>query len=102
MADVPAIGDLVRRAEAHDGVPRVLTDEELADDLSASYVDLALDTRVAVRDGEVMGWAQVWHPGSADRLDRADLFGEVAPEHRRIGVGRALIAWSVERAVERL
>ncbi len=80
--DVPAIGALVRRAEAHDRVPRVLADEELADDLSASYIDLDLDTRVAERDGEVVGWAQVWHPEAPERLDRADLFGEVAPDHR--------------------
>jgi mycothiol synthase len=100
--DIPAIGDLIRTAEAHDGVPRVLADDELADDLAASYVDLELDTRVAVRDGEIVGWSQVWHPEAAERLDRADLIGEVAPAHRGQGIGRTLFGWSVDRARERM
>ena len=102
LDDVPTIAALVRHAQAHDRVPQVLTDEELADDLSASYVDLELDTRVAERCGEVIGWAQVWHPEARERLDRAQLFGEVAAEHRGTGVGRALLGWSLGRAQERL
>ena len=33
LDDVPTIAALVRRAQAHDRVPQVLSDEELADDL---------------------------------------------------------------------
>ena len=102
MGDLAVIGDLVRHAEAYDGVPRVLVDDELAVDLAASFVDLDLDTRLAVRGGVVVGWAQVWHPETVEHLDRAHLFGEVAPEHRGTGVGRALLGWSVDRARERL
>ena len=102
MGDLAVIGDLVRHAEAYDGVPRVLVDDELAVDLAASFVDLDLDTRLAVRGGVVVGWAQVWHPEAVERLDRVHLFGEVAPEHRGTGVGRALLGWSVDRARERL
>ncbi|HYF45222.1 MAG TPA: GNAT family N-acetyltransferase, partial [Acidimicrobiales bacterium] len=102
MADLSAIGDLIRRAEAHDGVPRVQSDEELDDDLGAPYVDLALDTRVAEVGGHLVGWARVWHPEATAVLDRADLVGEVAPEHRGRGLGRVLLGWSVERARQRL
>jgi ribosomal protein S18 acetylase RimI-like enzyme len=101
-ADLGDIGELIRRAEAHDGVPRILDDGELAQDLAASYVDLDADTRVAERGGELVGWAYVWHPPAQQRLDRADLHGEVAPAHRGAGIGGALLAWSVERARQRL
>jgi mycothiol synthase len=44
----------------------------------------------------------VWNPPAEHRLDRAELHGGVAPEHRGSGVGRALLGWSVARARERL
>ncbi len=100
--DIAAIGALVRRAEAHDGVPRFLLDEELAHDLGSPHLELDADTRVAVRNGELVGFTYVWNPPARYRLERADLVGEVAPEHRATGVGRALLAWSVARARERL
>jgi mycothiol synthase len=100
--EVDAVADLVRRAEAHDRVPRAVAADELAQDLAAPYVDPEADTRVAVRDGELVGWAFVWNPPARQRLERAELFGEVAPEHRGTGVGRALLGWSVDRARERL
>lgn len=99
--DIAAIAALVRRAEADDGVPRVLADDELAQDLVAPHVELDADTRVAVRHGELVGWAYVWNPPARERLDRAELYGEVAPEHRGTGVGRVLLGWSVDRARER-
>jgi mycothiol synthase len=100
--DVPAVGNLVRAAEAHDGVPRVLSDDELIQDFSASYIDVEQDVRVAVAGGAVVGWLYVWNPPSHDRLERADLLGEVAPEHRGRGIGRALLGWGVDRARARL
>ncbi len=100
--DIPVMADLVRRAEAHDGVDRVVADEELADDLLASWVDLDLDTRVAVVDGTIVGTSSVWHPPAMEILDRVDLEGEVDPAHRGTGIGRALLGWSLDRAHERL
>ena len=99
--DIAALAELVRKAEAHDGVPRFLLAEELALDLGAPHVDLDADTRVAVRHGELVGFAYVWNPPAQHRLERAELVGEVAPEHRATGVGRALLDWSVSRARER-
>jgi mycothiol synthase len=99
--DLPAIGDLVRRTEAFDGVPRVLSDEELHDDCHASFFDLGADARVAVVDGAIVGWSNVWHPPVEAVLDRLDLDGIVDPSHRGQGIGRALFGWSLERAKER-
>jgi mycothiol synthase len=99
--DVPAIGELVRRSQAFDGEPRVLTDEELQEDIDSSFFDLALDSRIAVLDGAIVGWSNVWHPPAEAVLDRIDLDGTVDPTHRGQGVGRELFAWSVARAHER-
>lgn len=101
-ADLAVVAALVRRAEVHDGVPRILADEELAQDLAAPHVELEADTRVGVLDGELVGWTYVWNPPAQHRLDRAELYGEVAPEHRGTGVGRTLLSWSLARARERL
>jgi len=100
--DVAAIAALIRRAEAHDGVPRVLSDEELAADLAAPFVDLTADTRVALVDGEVVGWALAWHQPAGERLERADLVGEVDPGFRGRGLGRQLLAWTLDRVREQL
>jgi mycothiol synthase len=100
--DVASVAELIRRAEAHDRVPRVLAEEELAQDLGAPHIELGADTRVAVRGDELVGWAYVWNPPARHRLDRAELYGEVAPDHRGRGIGRALLGWSVERARDRL
>ena len=100
--DIPTVAELVRRAEAHDRVPRVLTDGELLQDLSAPHLTLPDDTRVAVLDGDVVGWTYVWHPPGQERLDRAELHGDVAPAHRATGIGRELVGWAVGRAQERL
>jgi mycothiol synthase len=100
--DIAAVAELVRGAEALDGVPRVLADDELVQDLRAPHLSLDADTRVAVVDGAVVGWSYVWHPPGQERLDRAELYGEVAPAHRGTGIGRALLGWSIDRALERL
>jgi mycothiol synthase len=102
LDDVEPIAELTRRAEAYDGVPRVLATEELAQDLDSAHLDLEADTRVALHRGELAGWAYVWNPPAEHRLDRAELIGEVAPEHRGHGVGRTLLGWSLDRARDRL
>ena len=93
---------LTNRSQQFDGVPRVLTVEELLEDLERPYHDLALDARAAYRDGELAGWARVWNPPSEASQERAYLLGEVDPAHRCQGVGRLLLGWSLARAEERL
>ena len=84
-------------SEAHDRIPRVFPDDELEQDFASPDNEM----RVAVRADNIVGWASIWHPPAPERLDRAQLFGEVAPEHRGTGIGRALMEWSVTRAQER-
>lgn len=103
-ADFPAITDMVRRAEAFDGIPRVLHDDELAEDLDDEQVVLATDTRVAVAAGDdsVMGYVYTYHLPSDVREERCYVFGTVDPSWRRRGIGRALIDFGVSRATEQL
>ncbi len=99
--EVPVIGALVRRADVFDRFPRVLSDEELESDLASPHHALQDDTRVAVRDGEIIGWANLWNPPAHERLDRSQVGGVVAPEHRGQGIGRRLLGWSIDRSTER-
>jgi mycothiol synthase len=100
--DVEEICALVNQAEKYDGVPRALSIHELRQDLEAPFVELAHDTRIATHEGQLAGWSSVWNPPAMERQDRAFLFGEVLPDHRAHGVGRALLGWAVQRATARL
>ena len=102
LADLPDMCALTNRAEAAAGVPRVQTVEELQEELDVPYIDLGLDTRVALHDDELVGLAWIWNPPSDDAEERAHLVGEVDPARRGLGIGRALLEWSVDRAEERL
>jgi mycothiol synthase len=93
---------LVNRFERFHGIPRVLLVDELREDMESPHLDVAADTRAAFVDGELAGWAWIWNPPSEASQERAYLHGEVDPAHAGRGVGRALLAWSLVRAEERL
>jgi mycothiol synthase len=99
--DLAAVSALINRSERHDRAPTALTLEQLREDLELPFVDLATDTRVAVDGDEIVGWAWVWNPEVESGEDRAVVFGEVDPVHRGRGIGRQLLGWSIDRAVER-
>ena len=100
--DLPAIGDLVTAAFAHDGVPRTTEIEELAEELDDDAVVYATDTRVVEIDGRLVGYAYTLHLPSELREERCYVFGEVHPEFRRRGVGTALMEWALPRAEAQL
>jgi mycothiol synthase len=100
--DLAGICALINRAEAHDDVPRVLSLAELEEDLASPHLSLDHDTRVAVADGEIVGWTYLYHPPALARMDRVFLIGDVDPDHRKQGIGRALLGWSLDRARDRL
>jgi len=100
--DLEALCALHNRAEAHDGVPRVFELDEMREELDDERVVLATDVRIALLDGEMVGYTFTYHLPSAERLERCHVLGQVDPDHRGVGVGRTLLGWGIERATEQL
>lgn len=102
--DRPAIHVVVLAANEFDGLPIVVTLDEIEEDLDDESVVLADDARVAVDDstGEVVGYAFAYHMPSDVGLERCYVFGDVHPKWRRRGVGSALLTWGTQRAGELL
>ena len=55
------------------------------------------ESAVAVVDGSPVGWARVFFP-ERDNLDKCWSHLEVDPQHRRQGVGSALVEWMEQQA----
>ncbi len=89
-------------ANAHDRVPVVATLEELREELDDAHVRLGDDVRLATVDGHLVGYGYTYHLPSEVKLERCYVFGDVLPEWRGRGVGRALMEWGIGRATEQL
>jgi mycothiol synthase len=99
--DVVAVVELLTAAEAVDdtGV------HESAEDLTAWWVnelvDLELDTRVVLAaDGRLVGYATTIAPPTFRDAYGVHLQGRVHPEWRNRGLGRALLAWQLDRGAQ--
>jgi len=98
--DIPALHALNRRIETGDQIPIVTPIEEFEDwndDPHFSYND---DSRVAVKDSELVGFARLWHRPSDEIQSRVFMVGGVDPSQRRQGIGSALISWQMDRGRE--
>ncbi len=100
--DIAAIAEMIRRSESFDGVPRVVQDDEMAEELDDVRIRLATDTRIAEVDGQTVGTAYTFYLPSDEREERCYIFGTVDPPHRRQGVGRALMQWAIDRGSDQL
>lgn len=78
------------------------TRDEVVDDLESSWVDLALDTRIAFSGDRAIAFGQASCRRTGETFVRADLVGGVVPEHRGRGIGRELLAWQIARATQQL
>lgn len=80
-------------------VPR----EEIADTLSLPHVDPARDLILAFdADGRLLAAsAALFHPDRRS-VAQVHLDGAVHPDHRRRGIGTAVLAWSYARALQQL
>ncbi len=96
--DLSTIHSILLRAEAADGIARVMEFDEVCEDLDDDRIPLATHVRIAELDGEVVGYVYALHLPSDVKEERCYLFGNVDPSHRGLGVGRALMAWGIERA----
>lgn len=102
-ADIDAIHAAVAAADRVDHPSWVTPREDIADMFELSHVDPERDTLLAVLpDGEVVAMAHAMlHPNTAEER-HAYLQGTVRPDHRRRGIGTALIAWTYARTRELL
>jgi mycothiol synthase len=100
-ADVDAILDCVRSADAVDHPHFVTTREEIEEELGHSYVSLEHDSLLAVDEsGMVLAYGlAVLGPGQ-ETLVRSILEGCVRPSARGAGIGRRLLAWQEARALQ--
>jgi len=91
--------ELHEALNAADGAQEHLGPDDLRDELAPDWIDLAQDSRIGLdRDGvaRAFGLVQV-RPGDVTLL-RAACWGGVHPKWRGQGVGRALLAWQLDRA----
>lgn len=99
-SDFPALARLMNEINAGTGLLLVHSPEEVAEDLSLPYVDLATDAVCIEEDGEIVGHAHTYFVDSAERELRCYVFGGVHPSARERGIGSRLVAWGVGRARE--
>jgi mycothiol synthase len=98
---LPAWLELHETLNEADGGHEHLGLDDLRDELVPDWIDLAADSRIALNaDGvaRAFGLVQI-RPGDVTLL-RAACWGGVHPDFRGRGVGRALLAWQVDRAAE--
>lgn len=98
--DAPTLTRAYAAVEAVDHTGESYSEQDLRDELDDESIDLRRDTRAALGpDGELAAFA--WVHGSVDvhDLDRIDVEGAVVPVGRRQGLGRRLLEWAEERAV---
>lgn len=100
--DLEAILDLTNRTRALDRIPEVLSMEELVDDLTGELAEMKTDSRLALVDGEPVGYVHTIYLPSDVRLERCYINGLVHPDHRGVGLGQTLLEWAIGRAAEQL
>ena len=98
--DLPAVAELIGDVNGHDGIHWYPTDESLRNEWSPSEMHHPrLDTRVAVREGRVVGAVRhSWREREAAIAHRREVW--VHPSERRRGLGRRLLQWGEARARE--
>jgi len=103
LDDIDELTELQRAIDAADHPNYAQTREEMEEDLSHSYLDLAVDSLVA-RDehGVAVAYGLVELSPGQETIVRSFLFGGVHPEHRGRGIGRELLAWQQSRALQQL
>lgn len=100
--DIDAIHGLFRRWEAHWEVPMATSAEEIHDNLTGPHLMPDLDVRGIWSGDRLVAVGAVYHSPSGVRQERVFLEGRVDPACRGCGLGRRLLAWQVERGVEKL
>ncbi len=99
-ADYEPLAELIRTAHAHDGIPWLPTADTIRLDLSPDALDVTRDAVLVEIDGRLVAMTAVPREVLAN-VPIYDLWGKVAPDLRRRGIGTWLLRWSIEHARER-
>ncbi|MES1169568.1 MAG: GNAT family N-acetyltransferase, partial [Leifsonia sp.] len=102
LEDVDAVTALYARMAVIDHPDWSETREEIEDDFTLSFVELARDTLLAESGGRIVGVGQVLGAAEPETVVRTILLGGVDPEFRGRGIGRSLLAWLEGRARQQL
>jgi mycothiol synthase len=99
--DVDAVAALLQAAEKADDTGENYEADDLTEWWVNEFVDLGSDgLAVDTPDGDVVGYATAIAPPTFRDAFGVYLEGRVHPEHRRRGIGRALLRWQLERGAE--
>ena len=98
--DVVAIVALEAAAEPLDQTGDLASPEDLTAWFVNDLVDLERDTRVVCSGDELVAWASAIAPPTFRDAYGVHLEGRVHPDWRGRGIGRALLAWQLERGRE--
>ena len=99
--DFAIIADLCNRATFGDGDTFMVTPDSVrAQYLNLNNTDLARDVQIAEMNGEPVGYGRVefWDEENGARIYM--IFGRIAPEWRRHGIGTAMLARNEQRVAE--
>lgn len=103
LVDAPAILDCDLAIAAVDHPTFLSTLEEIEVGFEHSWVDLGLDTLLAIdASGDVVAWGFVTQLQGQETAVKVWLQGGVRPSHRGQGIGRQLLAWQESRALQML
>jgi ribosomal protein S18 acetylase RimI-like enzyme len=98
QGDAALLHPLIEAIGAADDAEERYTVDDVADEVGVPWLRLALDTVIGLDEAgtaRAFGLVQV-RPGDESLL-RITCFGGVHPEHRRRGIGRALLDWQLSR-----
>ena len=99
--DVDAVAALLQAAEKVDDTGENFEADDLTEWWVNELVDLSRDgLAVCTEDGDLVGYGSAIAPPTFRDAFSVYLEGRVHPEHRRRGIGRALLAWQLERGAE--
>jgi mycothiol synthase len=99
-ADYEPLAELIRNCHAHDGIPWLPTADNLRFTLREEGIDPANDIVLTEADGHLVAVIGVQREVRDDG-PLYDIWGKVAPEHRRRGIATWLVDWALGRAAIR-
>jgi ribosomal protein S18 acetylase RimI-like enzyme len=100
--DVDAIVELSAAISADEHPEWSEPRDEIEEQLTLSYVDVARDTLIGEADGRMVAFGQALAPFEPETIVRSILIGGVHPEFRGRGIGRSLLAWLEGRGRQQL